>query len=138
MKDRQSRRHRIHRPRLSVFRSHRYLWAQIIDDQKGETLVAASGKELISDKKQGTAKAPKERKRKISRLRATSGARSFASSRLQGKHPKIERAYLVGKLIAQKALKKGIKQVVFDRGPYQYHGRVKALAEGARKRGLEF
>ncbi len=113
MKSSLVRRHRIrvkiktksHRPRLSVFRSHRYLWAQIIDDQKGKTLVSASDKELKSTKKPGT---------------------------------KTEQASLIGKLLAQKALKLGIKQVVFDRGPYQYHGRVKALAESTKKGGLKF
>ena len=91
------------RPRLSVFRSHRYLYAQIIDDKKQETLVAASEFNLKSD-----------------------GG------------PKTERARLVGQLLAKRALKKGIKKVIFDRGPYQYHGRVKALAEGAREGGLIF
>lgn len=113
MKRTQIRRRRIrvkikkksHRPRLSVFRSHRYLWAQIIDDQKGKTLVSVSDKELPSNKKPSV---------------------------------KTERARLIGELIAKKALKLGIKQVVFDRGPYQYHGRVKALAENARKGGLKF
>lgn len=121
MKRRQIRRRRIrvkikkksHQPRLSVFRSHHYLWAQIIDDQKGKTLVSASDKELMSDKK------PAPTKKGI-------------------KDTKTDRARLVGQLLAQKALKKGIKQVVFDRGPYQYHGRVKALVEGARKGGLKF
>lgn len=91
------------RPRLSVFRSHRYLWAQIIDDQQRKTLVAASDK----------------------------------NSKLE-KATKTERARLTGKILAEKALKLGIKKVVFDRGPYQYHGRVKALAEGAREGGLAF
>ncbi len=84
------------RPRLSVFRSNKYIYAQLIDDIKGETLAAASG-----------------------------GAGVAAASE-------------VGGILAGKALKSGIKKVVFDRGGYKYHGRVKALAEGARKGGLKF
>lgn len=91
------------RPRLSVFRSNRCIYAQIINDEKGETLVAVSEVDLKSD----------------------GGS-------------KTDRAVLVGQLLARKALKKGIKKVVFDRGCYKYHGRIKALAEGARESGLEF
>ncbi|WP_337845973.1 50S ribosomal protein L18 [Thermus sp.] len=90
------------RLRLSVFRSLNHIYAQIIDDEKGETLVAAS------------------------------------SLALKLKGPKTEVARQVGRALAEKALAKGIKQVAFDRGPYKYHGRVKALAEGAREGGLEF
>ncbi len=90
-------------PRLSVFRSSRYLSAQIIDDQKGKTLVGVSEK-MLKEKK-GT---------------------------------KTERAYALGEYLAQKAGEKKIKNVVFDRGAYAYHGRVKALAEGARQGGLVF
>ena len=90
-------------PRLSVFRSSRYISAQIIDDRKGETLVGVSEKMLKG--KEGT---------------------------------KTERAYALGEYLAQKAGEKKIKKVAFDRGSYAYHGRVKALAEGARKGGLIF
>lgn len=93
------------RPRLSVFRSNKVIYAQIIDDEKRKTLVAASEKEI-----------------KLSSNKAT----------------KTDRAHEVGKIIAKKAIKKKIKTVVFDRGSYQYHGRVKALAEGARKGSLKF
>jgi len=95
------------RPRLSVFRSLKHIYAQIIDDKKGHTLVSASSMEVLKNLK--------EKKLK-----------------------KKEIAYEVGKLLAKKAKKIGIKKIVFDRGPYKYHGRVKALAEGARKEGLEF
>jgi large subunit ribosomal protein L18 len=91
------------RLRLSVFRSHQYIYAQIIDDEQGKTLVSVNEKELSKKSKS-----------------------------------KIERALALGQLLAQKAKKKKIKQVYLDRGQYQYHGRVKALAEGARKGGLEF
>lgn len=91
------------RPRLSVYRSSRYISAQIIDDQAARTLVAASEKELA--KAQGT---------------------------------KSERAKLVGKLLAQKAVKEKITTVRFDRNGYTYHGRVQALADGAREGGLQF
>ncbi|RKY04953.1 50S ribosomal protein L18 [Candidatus Poribacteria bacterium] len=95
------------RPRLCVFRSLRHIYAQIIDDEHGVTLAAAS---TLSP----------EIRDKIK----TGG--------------NIEAAKLVGQLIAKKALEKGIKKVVFDRGGYKYHGRVKALADAAREAGLEF
>ena len=91
------------RPRLNVYRSLNHIYAQVIDDQKGETLVAASTVEMKS-KTGGNVAAAKE----------------------------------IGKAIAEKAVAKGIKQVVFDRGGYLYHGRVKALADAAREAGLEF
>lgn len=89
------------RPRLSVFRSLKNVYAQIIDDVQGKTLVSASSIKL---KKGGKAAASKE----------------------------------VGRLLAEKALAKGIKKVVFDRGSLRYHGRIKALAEAAREGGLIF
>ena len=94
------------RPRLSVFRSNRFVWAQIIDDVLGQTLAAAGSKE---SKTQGT-------KRET---------------------PKGE-AEAVGEALAKRAAEKKITRVVFDRGGYRYHGRVRAVAEGARKGGLEF
>jgi large subunit ribosomal protein L18 len=93
--------------RLSVFRSGRHIYSQIIDDLKGETLASASSLDsVIKDK-----------------LKTGSN---------------IEAAVVVGKYIAEKALKKGITKVVFDRGGYIYHGRVKSLAEAARDGGLIF
>ncbi len=94
------------RPRISVFRSNKHIYAQIIDDDLGHTLVSASTLEIPQE----------ELKNKT----------------------KVEQAELVGKLLADKALKKSIRTVVFDRSGYKYHGRVKALAEGARKGGLIF
>jgi large subunit ribosomal protein L18 len=95
------------KPRLSVFRSSKQIYAQIIDDENGATLVAASSLE------------------KGQRAALKTGAT-------------VEAATLIGKLIAQRAAEKGIKDVVFDRGSYIYHGRVKALADGAREGGLNF
>lgn len=95
------------RPRLSVFRSVKHTYAQIVDDAKGMTLVAASTLD------------PELR------------------DALKGKK-RTETGNLVGDLIAKRALAKGITQVVFDRGGYLYHGRVKALADAARKAGLQF
>ncbi len=95
------------RPRLSVFRSSKQIYAQIIDDEQGVTVVAASSLE------------------KANRESLKSGAN-------------IDAAKVVGKLLAERAVAKGIKTVVFDRGAYMYHGRVKALAEGAREGGLDF
>lgn len=96
------------RPRLSVYRSLKNIYAQIIDDSLGNTLVAASSKEAL------------------------------AVGKLTGYTGNIEAAKAVGLLIAEKALAKGISEVVFDRGGYIYHGRVKALAEAAREGGLKF
>jgi large subunit ribosomal protein L18 len=92
-------------PRLCVFRSNKHIYAQLIDDEKGQTLVAASDLEFKKSK---------------------------------SKKSKVDKAKEVGKLIAKKALEKKIEKVVFDRGGYRYHGRVKTLAEGAREGGLKF
>jgi len=95
------------RPRLCIFRSLNHIYAQIIDDSQGHTLVAAS---TLDPETKG----------------ATNGK------------AKTDIAELVGTAIAKRALSQGIKQVVFDRGGYKYHGRIKALAEAARKSGLNF
>lgn len=97
-------------PRLSVFRSKKHIYAQLIDDEKKHVIAAAD------DLKIKIKKTPDLNKRT----------------------KKIAIAFEVGKLIAQKALEKKIERVVFDRGGYKYHGRVKALAEGAREGGLKF
>jgi large subunit ribosomal protein L18 len=91
------------RPRLNVFRSLKHIYAQVIDDGQGRTLVAASSAE-----------------------KGRSGGGNIAGARQ------------VGKLVAERALAKGLTQVVFDRGGYKYHGRVKALADAAREAGLKF
>ena len=95
------------RARLSVFRSSKHIYAQLIDDVKGKTVAAASSLE------------------KTMREGAKTGAN-------------IAAAKAVGKLIAERAKEKGIKDVVFDRGGYLYHGRIKALADAARESGLNF
>ena len=95
------------RPRLSVYRSLSHIYVQVIDDDAGHTLAAASD------------------------LEATT------RSQVNGKR-KSEVAKLVGELVAQRARERGISQVVFDRGGYQFQGRVKAVAEGAREAGLTF
>jgi large subunit ribosomal protein L18 len=95
------------RPRLSVFRSAKHIYAQVIDDRTGTTVASAS-----------------------------SAALSAGETKPQG--TKSDIATLVGKAIAEAALAKGVKQVVFDRGSFIYHGRVKALAEAAREGGLDF
>jgi large subunit ribosomal protein L18 len=91
-------------PRLAVFRSLHHIYAQLIDDQQGHTLVAAASTEKD----------------------------------LRGKGGNVEGAKLIGKTVAERAKQKGITKVVFDRGGYLYHGRVKALADAARQAGLEF
>ena len=90
------------KPRLSVFRSNKDIYAQLIDDLTGRTLISSSSR-LIADKAL-----------------------------------KVEKAALVGKALAEKAISAGISEVVFDRSGYLYHGRVKALADGAREGGLKF
>ena len=95
------------RPRLSVFRSGKHIYAQVIDDRQGVTLAAASTAE------------------KDLRKAAKTGADKNAAEQ-------------VGKLVAERAIKAGIKDVIFDRGGYKYHGRVKALADAAREVGLSF
>ncbi len=95
------------RPRLNVFRSLRHIYAQIIDDWEGETLISASTIDAeIRPQLDGLSK--------------------------------TEQARVVGEVVAERALDEGIEEVVFDRGGYKYHGRVKALAEAAREKGLGF
>jgi large subunit ribosomal protein L18 len=91
------------RPRLSVFRSAKYIYAQVIDDSNGRTLAAASSRE----------------------------------DDLAGVGGKVDRARAVGKALAERARAAGVTTVVLDRGGYQYHGRVRSLAEGAREGGLD-
>jgi large subunit ribosomal protein L18 len=92
------------RPRLAVYRSNKYIYAQVIDDTLGTTLAAASSKE----------------------------------SDVAGKNLNIETATEVGKLVADRAKSAGVTAVVFDRGGFPFHGRIKALADSAREAGLEF
>jgi large subunit ribosomal protein L18 len=101
------------RPRLAVFRSIKSIYAQVIDDTAGKTLVAASDSELGKD---------------AASIRKGSGDRKG----------KTALAFEVGKKIAEKAKAKGISSVVFDRGGFAYRGRIAALADGARENGLEF
>ncbi len=120
MQKKQINRHRRHKrvraktrgtgkiPRLCVFRSNKHIYGQLVDDDKGKTLIAASDLEIkSSSKKQKTAN-------------------------------KTVVAHEVGELLAKKAIEKKFEKMVFDRGGYKYHGRIKALAEGAREGGLKF
>ena len=93
-------------PRLCVFKSHKSMYAQIINDEDGKTEVSAHSKEVKTDK--------------------------------SNKDGKVAISFALGKIIAGKALKKDIQKIVFDRGGNKYHGRVKAVADGAREGGLEF
>lgn len=107
-------RRRIHgtgsRPRLAVFKSLKYVYAQVIDDESGNTLAQASSAE------------PEIRKQ----LEGGTGTKTVRAARL------------VGEAVAQRAKEKGVSQVVFDRGGYIFHGKVKQVAEGARAQGLDF
>lgn len=95
------------RPRLAVFKSLKYTYAQVIDDLNGETLAQASSSE-----------------------------KDIQSAAKDGK--RVDAARLVGEAVAERAKAAGVEQVVFDRGGYIYHGRVRQVAEGARKKGLQF
>jgi len=95
------------RPRLCVFRSVKHIYAQVIDDSRGQTISAASSVEKA--------------------VREDPGSKN-----------KVTTANMVGKIIGQRTLEKGVKKVVFDRNGFLYHGRVKAVSEGARETGLEF
>ena len=122
IKTKEDRRHRIQlrqrkriagtgeRPRLTVFRSMSHIYAQVVDDQKGATIVAASSVEP-----------------------SIKGAfeKDVSGANLKG-------AEAIGKAIAERSIEKGIKRVVFDRSGFLYHGRVRAVADAARKAGLEF
>ena len=92
------------RPRLNVFRSNQHIYANLVDDEKGSTLLSVSEKDL----------------------------------KAKEKLTKVEKAFLIGKLVGEKSIAKGVKKVVFDRAGYLFHGRVKGVAEGAREAGLEF
>ena len=93
------------RPRVSIFRSNKYIYAQVVDDEKGRTITSVSDEKLAL------------RKKKVTR---------------------VDRAFKVGEKLAGLLKKKKLKQIVFDRSGYKYHGRVKAVAEGLRKGGIEF
>jgi large subunit ribosomal protein L18 len=94
-------------PRMSIYRAHRNMFAQLIDDYEGRTLLSES-----------------------------TLSKGFQKELKYGGNTKA--AALLGEMVAEKALKKGLKRIVFDRGGFRFHGRVKAFAEGARKKGLEF
>lgn len=100
------------RPRLVVFRSHKHIYAQLVDDQEMKTLLATSSLKINSEGKKETKNMKK----------------------MKG----CEIALEVGKILAEMAKKKGINRLVFDRSGYLYHGRVKAIAEGARSGGMQF
>lgn len=118
------------KPRLCVFRSNKHIYSQLIDDEKGKTLIVANDKEFKK------LKSPVIRAQKIKNQKLKESKQNeIEEKKISGK---IVIAYEVGKLIAERALKKKIEKVVFDRGGYKYHGRIKALAQGAREKGLKF
>ena len=106
-------------PRLCVFRSNLHIYAQLIDDEKSKIILVASDKEIGKKTKKEEAITEKSGEKK----------------QLSGK---VAIAYMVGKLIAEKATKNKIEKVVFDKGGYTYHGRIRAVADGAREGGLKF
>ncbi len=133
------------RPRLAVFRSLSHIYAQLIDDTKSQTLVAAASTEegLDNVKREKGEKAEKKGGKKAAPAAAAAAPPAVAKAAPAGPPAKarggnVAGARLIGKTIADRAKEKGIKSVVFDRGGYIYHGRVKALADAAREAGLEF
>jgi large subunit ribosomal protein L18 len=125
-------------PRLSVFRSNRGIYAQIINDEIGKTLVSVSANEIYPVKSRLAGIPPKaELFNGVNPVKSDNvGAKQFNRVKTKGK--KIAVSLELGKLIAEKAIAQGISRVVFDRNGYKYHGRVKALADGAREGGLKF
>lgn len=145
MLEKQQKRQRIHkkirtkifgtkeRPRLCVFRSANHIYAQLIDDEKSKVLVAVSDLKL---KKGNLPSPPPTSKASDGHGKASIFAKALADkSKGQGK---MNRAMEVGKLIAKEAIKKKIERVVFDRGGFTFHGRIKSVADGAREGGLKF
>lgn len=114
----------VQRPRLSVFRSNKHIYAQLVNDEKGNVLVSAKDTDLKKETK------AKEKK--------TSPVKAVGTKKEKSKTGKVAISYNIGKLIAERALKKKIEKIVFDRGGFSYHGRIKAVAEGARDGGLKF
>lgn len=119
------------RPRLCVFRSSKHIYLQLINDEKGETVAAASDLEL-KNKKTATTETLKNTEALKSNFSVSKKFRDSVVAR------KTLLAYRVGQLIAKKARHKKITKIVFDRGGYKFHGRVKAAAEGAREEELKF
>jgi large subunit ribosomal protein L18 len=113
------------RPRLSVYRSLNHIYAQLIDDDSGKTLASVSSLRLELPAEPAEAAGAEEEGKKKKKEKKPEGA-------------KVRRSRAVGKAIAEKATGLGIKKVVFDRAGFLYHGRVAALADAARKNGLEF
>lgn len=109
-------------PRLCVFRSAKHIYAQLIDDEKGKTLVASGAQKI----------------KELPRVALQSQREGVKNEEKEKRAGKVAIAFEVGKLIAKEAKKQKIEKVVFDRGGYRYHGRVKALAQGAREEGLKF
>jgi large subunit ribosomal protein L18 len=110
----------LEKPRLSIFRSHKHIYAQLIDDQQGKTLAASSTLDSFFRKNFLLNEAEKEIEQ--------------GEKKKNGK----EAAFLVGQLVAKKAIAKQITNIVFDRGEKPYHGRIKEIANGAREEGLLF
>jgi large subunit ribosomal protein L18 len=122
------------RPRVCVFRSNVHIYAQLIDDTAGRTLVSVSSLKLDAAAAKSAPKAEPKAKAEGKKGKKADAAETAVAA--DGR--KIALAREVGKLLAQAAQSKGFKKVAFDRGGYLYHGRVAALAEGAREAGLDF
>jgi large subunit ribosomal protein L18 len=131
------------RPRLAVFRSLNHIYAQVIDDRRGHTLAAASSGEKSGDKKSAEKKTTEKPASETPSTEKTAAGKPTSEKASSEKAKaasggNVAGAKQVGKLIAERAKAQGVTKVVFDRGGYLYHGRVKALADAAREAGLEF
>jgi large subunit ribosomal protein L18 len=120
------------RPRVAVFRSNTHIYAQLIDDTAGRTLLSVSSLKLAAP---AAGSAPKAEEAKVEKKK---GKKGDAEAKAAAAGRKIVLAREVGRLLAEAAKAKGFQKVAFDRGGYLYHGRVAALAEGAREAGLDF
>ncbi len=120
-------------PRLCVFRSNSHIYAKLVDDSKGKTILQAKDVDIAKKERKTEIKlevAPLKNQKKSKDIKESKDSKEVI---LKGK---VALAYQVGEVIAQMSQEKSIKRVVFDRGGYKYHGRIKALADGARKGGL--
>src|SRR3989338_728829 len=138
MLEKQEKRHRRHKkvrakisgtkeiPRFNVFRSAKHIYGQLIDDEKGKTILNVNDLNIKNSKLKTQNSKPQLKTLKLNETETTI------------RTGKVEVAFRVGELIAEKAIENKIEKVVFDRGGYKYHGRVRAMAEGAREGGLRF
>jgi large subunit ribosomal protein L18 len=126
------------RPRLNVFRSSAHIYAQLIDDSQGVTLAAASSLDAALAERVSTNKAAATQAEPVDETSSKPDETPDVGNGDGDGPTKVDKARAVGQMVGERALALGITSVVFDRGGFRYHGRVKAVAEGAREAGLNF